>query len=57
MPDAHHLGCAGSGDLAHDTTATVEGREATLTLLEAALGVDRRRIGLVGSMWTVDKLF
>ena len=24
--------CAGSADLAHDTTATVEGREATLTI-------------------------
>lgn len=31
MPDAHHLGRAGSDDLAHDATAMPEGREATLT--------------------------
>lgn len=32
MPDAHHLGCAGSADLGHDAVGTTEGREATLTL-------------------------
>lgn len=31
MPDAHHLGCAGSADLGQDRRCAPEGREATLT--------------------------
>ncbi|KQV56469.1 hypothetical protein ASC95_28970 [Pelomonas sp. Root1217] len=43
MPDAHHLGRAGSADLAHDITATPGGREATLTSF-AAQPPDLRRL-------------
>ena len=32
MPDAHHLGCAGSADLGHDAVDIREGREATHTV-------------------------
>ena len=40
MPDAHHLGCAGSDDLAHEAVNTPEGREATLTIELARVTVD-----------------
>jgi hypothetical protein len=44
MPDAHHLGCAGSADLAHGAVCTPEGREATLTAtqLQAVIGLGTR---------------
>lgn len=38
--------CAGSADLAHDTTATVEGREATLTQ-EVMIGLKDEAVALV----------